>query len=59
MIKQLLIIKKYSFDELYNFLKADHIKESLKIELDFLISIGAINLIKGNYNYKKKIVKNQ
>lgn len=48
MIRQTLT-SPHTFDELYKKLVHSHTKESLRIELDFLVSIGKIILEKDLY----------
>lgn len=54
MIKKLLTIRKHSFEELYENLKNNHTRNSLKIELDFLIQIGSVEVANGIYSQSKK-----
>lgn len=53
MIKEALQRPK-TFKELQAILCHSHTKESLIIELDFLIEIGAVELKNNEYFYKKK-----
>lgn len=48
MIRKILT-RPHSFDELYKKLVHSHTKESLRIELDFLVNIGKIILEKNLY----------
>lgn len=53
MIKKLLTIRNYSFEELYEILKNSHTRDSLKIELDFLIQIGSVTVTDDIYSKQK------
>ena len=49
MIKKLLQTKPRTFTELHECLKGSHTTESLQSELDFLIEIGKIIIVKDKY----------
>jgi hypothetical protein len=53
MIKKLLTIRNHSFEELYEILKNTHTRDSLKIELDFLIQIGSVTVANNIYSKQK------
>jgi hypothetical protein len=44
----------HTLHELYNKLSDSHTMQSLKIELDFLITIGVVGLDGNKYFYKRK-----
>jgi predicted transcriptional regulator len=53
MIKALLNNKPMTFQELHTRLNNSHTKDSLSIELEFLMSIGKIIKVKENYKLLK------
>ena len=53
MIKALLNNKPMTFQELHTRLTNSHTKDSLNIELEFLMSIGKIIKVKENYKLLK------
>lgn len=55
MIKKILIEGEKTFDELFKLLIYLHTKQSLEIELKFLIDIGSIELLNNKYKLCKNI----